>query len=731
MAVSSKTITTPSGVTLYVDDVNPQRFYFLPTGLDLAIDETGAYRFSLLFYQSDFPERGARLKMILRPKYPQLDSTDVANAVGEGVELVGLPFEGGEIQFRWPIDMATPKPVQVVINDVIDIEISLSQLQASVLRQLFKVGAESVGVFARLAYRQTTEPLPVKAHLKLKQICVALHAQAGETSLTGMRLRTSIAELPPSAIELKARDELALLPRRDMLLKCTPVLAPLIAKATADLDSTGLIFDDKIFRWRPTEQVEDAEIWLDLSRPRSWTQAWQGEWSMSEFRKQVEAAGELPRYFPEVLHVPAVGVVPVFVENLLTLTPGALEEVQVTLKHKKLGSLEEEVFDHRFLPGVGPVVQHPIPRIAFTPFEYQYKSRLLVAPASPGGPIESLPPNPQWQKTNQPVIRVGAELLPCALVFASVREGVFPSVGRVEIDFAPVEGDPPQPLARAVLTSERPSCWLLVRALPATTRQIHWRPLFYQNPNGVGTPVVGVWRSESQLQAVLDSWDVLPRKSCTVEVAVQKGYTPEIHQVTVHLRSGSELTTSMEPDLEWSFFADETRTFSLWPRSIFEKGFTYKYGLILADGSTALWTDWRVGEGKRVAVKVEDEFYRTKTIEVTMRAPWSAQHSPDLSSRAGEIIYAEVYIAGPSTIETQSRDFTFDADNKGTCFTWSLWVRTGAEHYTYAVSTMSVDGRIHEFGPYPREEAKLSLEIICKSVSSYAPPQFDLRVLNV
>ena len=73
---------------LFLDDLDPLRFYVLPIGLDVKANESGEYNFSLIFYQSDNTERGARLNMTLFPQYPEIDMDDVKAVAGEEAEVI-------------------------------------------------------------------------------------------------------------------------------------------------------------------------------------------------------------------------------------------------------------------------------------------------------------------------------------------------------------------------------------------------------------------------------------------------------------------------------------------------------------------------------------------------------------------------------------------------------------------------------------------------------------------
>jgi hypothetical protein len=728
MPVSSQSITTEDGITFYLDSINSRRFYSLPTHLDLAKDDEGNYRFSLLFYQEDFPERGARLVMVLNPVHPQLNPEGIANTVGADAEIIGIPFEDGEIQIIWPEFMTTPGAVTGIMNGRVHLEIGLSQVQASTLRQLFDIGAENVRVRARMAYGQTTEPLPAKAHINLHQAATELNFKANEEIVTGKRLRALIAGLSESAIKLQGQREVTLPPRPEFMWKSAPFLAPLIAASMTEMESDGLTFDDRTFRLLRTDQIEDAEIWLDLSRPRPWINTWQGEWSLSDFRKQVEADGKVKQYFPEVLKISPVELVPVLVENLLTITPETVQEVQITLKYHRLGSLEEDIFDTRFTPNSPPVIRHNIPTITFTPFRYHYKVRLLVAPENPEAWSEALPLNPQWEESDQPLVRIDKQYLPYAIVYASARAGVFQSVGRADIEIAAADVESPVVLGHLVLTVAHTTQSLLIRSLPSSSQKIRWRPVLYQDAEGISQPLIGEWRTENKLWAILDTWDVFPRNSKKIMVVVYKGNTPEIRLVTVQLQSGSQLERDVEPDVSQTFFHDGNQTFTLWPESIFDQDFIYRYGVTLPEGE--YWSAWQIGEGDKVELNIEGKFYTMRTVEVTMQAPWSESRSPDSSSRKGEIIYAEVNLKYSGTSDTQSKSLTFDADNKGTQFKWDMRVRQGAEEFSYEVYVLSIDGRLINLGTYKTGKEKLKLEIFRTYVSDVAPAKFDIRELD-
>ncbi len=724
MSVSSQSITTKSGITLYLDSVNSRRYYSLPTHLDLATDDEGNYRFSLLFYQEDFPERGSRLVMVLQPIYPQLNTEEIAAIVGKDPEIVGITFEYGEIKIIWPELTTASQAVHGVMNGRIHLEIGLSQAQASTLRQLFDIGEENVRVRARMAYGQTTEPLPVKAHINLRQTSTELNFQANEEIVTGKRLRILISGLSESALKLQGQGEVPSLPRSELLWKCTPALGPSIAASLTEMESDGLTFDDKTFRLLSPEQIDDAEIWLDLLRPRPWTNTWQGEWSLATFRQRVEAEGKVEQYFPEVLKISPVERVPVLVENLLTITPETVQEIQVTLKHQQLGRLEEDIFKTRFTANSPPVVRHDIPTIAFTPFRYQYKVRLLVAQEDFQDWPETIPPNPQWEENDQPLVRIDEQYLPYAVVYASARAGVFQFVGQADIEIAAADVESPVVLGHLVLTVAQPTQSSLIRSLPSSTQEMRWRPVLYQDPEGRSEPLVGEWRTETKLWAILDTWDVFPHKPQKILVIVHQGNIPEIRFVTVQLRSDAQLENNVEPEVSRLFFQNESQTFTLWPQSIFAQGFIYRYGVTLSEGE--YWSEWKMGQGDQVEINVAGEFYTMGTIEVTLQAPWSERRSPDPSSRAGEIIYAEVNLTYSGTSDTQSKSFTFDADNKGVCFKWDMRARQDAKQFSYEVYLLSVDGRLINLGVYETDKEKLNLEIFRTHVSEASPAEFDI-----
>jgi hypothetical protein len=719
-------ITLPDGTRLYPDDRFAGRYYAMPAGLDLVREEDGAYRFSLLFYQSDFAERGARLVLALQPIYPQPDPLEVERALGSEAEVVGAPVAGGEVSVQWPAAQTQPAPVHTLAGNSIPIEMSLSQAQASALRESFARKVESVRVTARLMFVQATPSLPVIVRINLRQANARLATLLGPEPVRGSHLREAMADLPEEAVQLAAGAGLPGWSRGEILSKCTPALGPLIAGATADRVEEGLTFDEQAFQLRAAERVEDAELTVDLTQPRAWIEAWSAEWSLSDFYQRMAAAGALERYFPEVLHIPAVGFAQVLVENQLTLTPDTIREVLVEIKHRKLGSLEEEHVELAFRPGSGPVASHTVPVVAFTPFRYQYRARLRIAPEQAGGAVETFPAMPQWVEANQPLLELRREAAPYATAFATAGPEVFAYIGRAEVEFAAPEGDPPEPLARVELAAGQESRWLFLRQLPASAQALRWRPYYYPDREGKEQPVIGGWRLEARPWAVLELWDVFPRDPVKVRVSVIKGDTPEIQQVCVQLSSGTGLADAILPDLEWSFTQDESRVFTLWPKTIFDLGWKSRIGATLFTGEE-IWTEWTVGQGGEVVMKVEDQFYTQKTVEVELDAPWSPQRSPDPTVRRGEIIYAEVDLSLPLAADTQGKTFTFDAQNREKRM-WKIRGRAGLASYRYQVHALSVDGRMHDFGPFDSEKEKLSLTIIRTLVSDLAPPDFSVEV---
>jgi hypothetical protein len=721
-------IVTQSGQTLYRDDVDVQRFYVFPSALTLARAEDGSSRFMLLFYQGDFPERGARLVAAFSPDFPDVTlGTDPAHA-DMNPRIEGVAFWGGEMAFAWPGFDSAPCLIENIDGGILTAEVSLSQDEARLLRQTLKSGGVSVSVRARLSYMTATRPLPLRVRINLRLAAQALRDSVGDEEVQGTRLRHLLSSLSTEALQFEraAVPPMPAIPPEETTL----MIAPLVAARITETRVHGLTFDLSSFRLIDPEQIPDAELTVDLSRSKPWQGVWEGDWSLSAFYQEVEQAGTLSRYFPEVLTIPPVGMVNVLVENLLPVDGRCLDEVLVTLRHKRLGSLEEDVFKTGFRATSAPVVQHCIPKIAFTDFVYQYlvQARLAVAdPSVPGARL--LPEQPQWLSSSAPILRIDHTYLPLTFAYLAAQPEVFNHVARVDIEVAPAGSDEPRGIRQVALTPGETYRWVTLPQDTFANNRMRWRAALHAETSGQGKTVVATWQTEASLRAQVTLAHVLPRQPLRVEVEVMSDSFDAVEAVKCELASGHVQPLTAAADVRWTFVADETRAFAVWPQSVFDEGVSYRYAIVVA-GPGELWTEWRYQTDMRVTMKVEDDFYATRTISLTLAAPWSQRSSPDASTNTGEIIFAEVHLQTPLTASPQSASYTFDKTNIGTELRWKIRTRKDEQQYVYEVHALAADGQMLKFGPFQSEEDRVSLELYRIRMSDTSPTEFGLRTVT-
>jgi hypothetical protein len=721
-------IVTETGHVLYRDDADVQRFYTLPSALTLARAEDGASRFMLVFYQGDVPERGARLVAAFSPDFPDVTLDAGAGGADMYPRIEGVAFWGGEMALAWPGFESPPCLVENVAGSILTAEVSLSQDEARLLRQTLKAGGVSISVRARLSYISATRPLPGRARINLHVAAQALRDSIGDEEVEGTRLRHLLSSLPPEALRFEPVAD----PPMPSILpeETTLMLAPLVAARIAEIRVRGLTFELSSFRLLDPEQIPNAELTVDLSRSKSWQGVWEGEWSLSAFYQEVEQAGELSRYFPEVSNIPPVGTVNVLVENLLPVDGRCLDEVMVTLRHKRLGSLEEDVFKTGFRATSAPVVQHRIPKIAFTDFVYHYLVQVRLAAEEPSAPGARLfPEQPQWLSSSAPILRVGHTYLPLTFAYLAAQPEVFDHVARVDIEVAAADDDEPRVIRQVALTPEETYRWVTLPQDAFANHRLRWRALLHAEVSGQGKTIVGTWQMEASLRALVTLAHVLPRQPLRVEVEVISGSIDEVEAVQCELASGRVGPLSGAADVRWTFVADEMRAFAVWPQSIFDAGVSYRYAIVVADPGK-LWTEWRYQTDMRVTMKVEDDFYATRTISLTLAAPWSQRNSPDASTTAGEIIFAEVHLQMPTTSSPQSVSHTFDKTNVGTELRWKIRTRKDENQYVYEVHALAADGQMLKFGPFESEADRVSLELYRIRVSDTSPAEFGLRTVK-
>jgi hypothetical protein len=728
MLSTADPIVTTSGQVLYRDNANTQTFYVLPSALQLAQAEDSSSRFMLLFYQTHVPERGARLVAAFSPDYPEVGLDANAAGVDPNPRIEGVPFWGGEMSLAWPGFDSPPGLVERIGGGILTTEVGLSQDEARLLRQTLKSGGESVSVRARLGYTVAARPLPLRARINLRLTAQILRESVDDAEVQGSRLQHLLSSLPPEALWFE--------PMADSPLPSTlpeetrRVIAPLVAARLAETRATGLTFELSSFRLLDPERIHDAKLSLDLSRSNTWQNVWEGEWSLSAFYQEVEQAGTLSRYFPEVLSMPPVGTVNVLVENLLPVDGRCLEEVLVTLRHKRLGSLEEEVVKTTFRATSAPVVQHRIPKIAFTDFVYHslVQVRLASEEISASGP-RLLPEQPQWLSSSEPILRIGQTYLPLTFAYLAAQPEVFDHAPRVDIEVAVASGDAPEVIKQVTLTPGKTYCWVTLPQDAFANHRLQWRAVLHSAVSGAGTKIIGAWWTEASLRALVTRAHVLPRQPLWVEVMVVRGSIDEVEAVHVELASRPIDQVPAAADVRWTFLADETRTFAVWPQSVFDAGVWSRYAIVV-DGLGELWSAWRYQTDMRVTMNVEDEFYATRTIRLTLAAPWSPRSSPDASTNTGEIIFAEVHLQLLTTSRPQSVSQTFDRTNIGTELRWNIRGPKDVNRYAYEVHALASDGQLLKFGPFESASDRVALELYRIHVSDTSPTEFGLRTVK-
>lgn len=736
MTLSNSSVQLADGTTLFLDDSHVDRAYQLPSHLGIALDAVGKPNFRLLFYQSDYAQRAARLVAELEPHYSTIDQQAVIDRVGHELAIVPLPFDQGQAAIHWPGQSTTTQSVHTVINGRLHVEMSLTQAEATQLRALLKDDEESIHLTAALGYSTATAPQEVIAQIDMQKIAQALTVQTlnGEP-LTGYRLRLLLEALPADAVALVSIGKEQGWSPKELLSQCMPALAPLIAANIATVTVEGLTFDGSSFQLHALHDVKPLNIQLDLRQPRPWRRQWQGDWALAAFYRHAKATGKKDEYFPEVLHIPVVGEAQVIVENRLTLTEETVRAVQVKLRYQRLGTLEKHYTEWRFTPHQPATRRQAIPVIAYTPFSYEYMVQLEVAPVDQEALSEHFPRHPVWQKSDQPLLEIGADDLPYTWVYAAAESGVFERIGCAEIEFTAANDENRQPLARAQLHAKQTRQWLLIRSQPREKEQkLLWRTKLFQDPLAASTPLVGEWQPVAGRAATVTLWDVYPRTPIRVPIQFTKGQTPAIQSVVIALRSGSDSGQNEDQERRYTFTESSSQLALLWPESIFTRGYRYRIGVIWGNDEqideVINWQPWQQGKEEAIHVNAEHDFYSRYTIDITLDAPWADHLSPDATSKAGSAIFAEVHLAALDADDTQSTTFSFDRDNRHAHFSWAFRGPKGVGTYEYKVHLLSAAGHLHQLGPFRSTKAQLQLQIYRKLVSDNAPPEFGVREVD-
>lgn len=722
-------IKTTEGVVLYRDDSAPERFYVLPLGLAPRRNPQGHSDFTLLFYQSDFAERGARLSACFTPLYPSVDMAAVPElaALGGRARVEGVSFLFGAADLLASGFAAQPDLGVDAAAGRIRTELSLGQESARSLLLQLPLASEAVRLQSCLAYAVATPSMSALLRVDLRATHAALWQACGG-SLSYGRLCQLLQTLPDSALRVEpssaSRGQ-----TRPLSEEQAQMVAPLLCRQLAATDARQPLFLGTTVALREAAQIPEGELTLDLRRLRSRVAEWRSEWSLSAFYSECAQAGRLAEHFPQVLHLPPVGTVRLLIENRLPIDNRCIDKVSVKVRYRRLGSLEESVFEAHFASDTPPVAQCPIPRIALTEFAYHYQAQIRLAEDDPTQPGQRLlPKTPAWRLASQPILQVGAPDFPFALAYLCASPEIFAYVARADIEVAAADDGEPQPLLTVSLSPQVPQRWGLLDPVRFAGGRLRWRAVLYADAAGGGLAVQSPWQTEDRLAATVTLPHVYPQRARRIVARAQLSDLTGVQGVTCQFLSGPPPSgdSPAPAALSATLVSEEARLIHLWPLSVFEVGFSYRYRIEGA-GAELGFTGWRHQTSDEVLMSVADDFYATRTIRTALRAPWSLRGGPDPATRDAEILFAELHLRTPSAADQASQSFTFDNSNRGAEVAWTLRQRRGEGRVQLEILALSADGRMLNFGPYETAQERIEIEIYRRHVSDSEPTEFDVR----
>lgn len=745
MLTKEDPVQTAGGLLLYRDDADGQRLHVLPVGMALAQRADGRPDFTLLYYQEDLPQRGARWVARFTPTFPAINPAEVAARMGGPVQVEPVRVVGGDVSLTWAGFGSAPCVLYESAGGFRS-EISLTREQARSLRQQLAADAETVRVRARWLYDVARAPLAAVARVDLRAAHRALRDCAdADAALPYARVRELLRTLPalrPTGLAQPAG------PMRftdDALMdQVVRIVAPVLCAHIAVPDTTSMLLDDTRITLLKDGAVPEGELGIDLTRTRSWQEVWTGEWSLSAFYRAALASGVRGECFPEVLSLPPVGKVDVLIENLLPVDGRCIDRVTVKVRQRRLGSLEEALFETTFGPDSPPVVHCPMQHIAMTDFSYRYQVQVRLLDEDPTGPgFKLLPADPGFVTSRDPIVRVGTESIGRSLAFLRAQPEIFAphsagGVGHVEIDVAPLANGDPVAVRRIALTAAQPFRYVALPADLFPAGGLCWRAILHPPSASPGAVVTGPWQREGRLAVTVTRTDVYPREPMRIRARLLWADLPDIQCVTCQLKSGvlPSDTTAVVPDQTCEFQSgqEDERTLILWPHSIFERTeqgepqFGYRYKIDVA-GADLGYTAWRQQTSPELIMPIADDFYVTRTLAIEVRAPWSERGGPDPASRDAEILFAEVQVQLPGGEGSASQTFTFDKTSAGRGAQCKVRSRRGSERVRCDLVVLTADGRMLNFGPYDLARDQQTIEIYRVRVSDGEAPEFGARLL--
>jgi hypothetical protein len=250
---------------------------------------------------------------------------------------------------------------------------------------------------------------------------------------------------------------------------------------------------------------------------------------------------------------------------------------------------------------------------------------------------------------------------------------------------------------------------------------LHWQATFGRAGRSVG----GAWHASDRVTVL--ATESSPSLPMLVQLRVLDCDVAEVQGVDCQLEPGDIGTEA--PSLERTLRLGASELAPLWPRSIFDVGYSTRFR-VRRDGGPSAWTPWSHHTERSYAMDIEDAFYATHTVRATLHATFASRNGPNPEDYGPSLIYAELHLRPALAAEGGGASATFDRDNIGQELVWRRTSRQDAKGYAYTVDVLTVDGRFLSFGPFADARDTLSLQVYATRSSDREPAEFALRVLD-
>lgn len=558
------------GVTAFCDHLDSRVLYYLPTGLSLLTDPTGAPDFFLLRYHGDDASvQGGLLRF--RLGFTALDAALLEQVTAAGWAVRAVDFAAARFRLRlrsWQAGEADQTgdwhPVTAVGRELLAPALALDARETRFLELMLSDQRSAVEVELDLHYVGLTPAQPWLAAVDTATLRTALTSLLPAEAVRADQVVAALLALPTvagaTAIRWQALEPDAVRPPDEVLL--TEVAWRALDRLFTRQGEPPL-GEPALYQLRLPAAGDPLELAWDLRIPRHEQRACLLQWSVLDLLQTLPTPAERDRLFPAIAQVSPFAKVDLHVINRVPFDPAFLRKVVVDLRYSGAAGVPEYrtfTFD-----GSSEVqrcsVFYPAVVAAF-----QLAARLTTTQAPPNGSGWPLVRRGDFVPVAGPLVEITRERVGLDFVRVEVEAEIFAKAAGLTValfaadpDQPPASIDSSSPLLQVELTAERRHHWLALSGV-APTAELYVQVTAHAPTEG-GLPPYRVYSGRvlnRQIRVAAYQLEVLDPDPVTIQLDPTVAARFALVNVTVASLDGAERTYGLtaEQPVVWYCFRE-------------------------------------------------------------------------------------------------------------------------------------------------------------------------------